>query len=381
MKSSRPGSVRRLISAAVGLCLLLIVSVGCPHRSPVWSPDGNRILLLAGEKGEDLDTAASQLWLVDTRSGETRRLSPPEPQCRFLAAAWLSPRRFIALTGKWDEDYIASGSEKIWQGDGLTWKRLDVPHPNEARATRRLPVVVKTKSGSALVYPTGDEAVVIASLDDGSVLKTLEPAELIGPGPGGGFLVYRPEASDTGGSEIAAFSSDLALLWTQTFSTVRAEIAKKLGKKSIEIVFNEASTSHRPHDGEAAHSVGVTMAFSDVSWREGITAYYTRVEAKTGKLLEAVEGVGISGKSSSTKGALWAVLAPEPKKKRPARVARIDLGPRKGFATVPVSAGNVHGYALSPSGDRFAVSVNGAPSSLLVFECGDLKKVKTIRLE
>ena len=219
MNSSRPGGIRRLISTAMGLCLLLVVSVGCPHRSPVWSPDGDRILLLAGAKGEDLETAASQMWLIDTRSGETKRLSPPEPDCRFLAATWLSQRRFVALTGKWDEDYIESGSERVWQGDGTAWTQLDVPHPNEARATRRLPVVVKTKSGNALVYPTGDEAVAIVSLTDGSVLMTLEPAELIGPGPGGGFLVYRPEASDTGGSEIAAFSSDLALLWARKFST------------------------------------------------------------------------------------------------------------------------------------------------------------------
>ncbi len=173
----------------------------------------------------------------------------------------------------------------------------------------------------------------------------------------------------------------MALLWTQTFSTVRAEIAKKLGKKPIEIVFNEASTSHRPHGGDAADCVGVTMAFVDVSWREGITAYYTWVEARTGKLLETVEGFGVSGKSSSARGALWAVLAAEPKKKIPERVARIDLGPRKGLDSVPVSAGNVHGYALSPSGDRFAVSVNGAPSSLQVFQREDLKKVKTISLE
>ena len=381
MNASRPGGRRRLVSVSAGLCLLLVVSVGCPHRSPVWSPDGKRILLLAGEKGEELDTAASQLWLVDTESGEKKKLSLPEPGCRFLAAAWISQDRFVALTGKWDEDYIESGSEKIWRGDGTTWRQLDAPHPNEARATRRLPVVLETTKGEALVYVTRDEAVTVVSLDDGSVLKTLEPAELIGAGPGGGFLVYRPEASDTGGSEIAAFSSDLELLWSQKFSTIRAEIAKRLDRKPIEIVFNEASTSHLPHRGEGLDWVGVTLAFSDVSWREGITACYARLEAGTGRLLETAEGVGVSGASSSAKGILWAVLAPEPKKSLPERVARIDLGQRRQLDGVPISGGPAHGYALSPSGDRFAVSVNGAPSSVLVFESADLKNVRTIRLE
>ena len=347
----------------------------------MWSPDGNRILLLAGRKGEALDTAASQLWLVDTKGGGKKRLALPEPGCRFLAATWLSDERFVALTGKWDEDYIEAGSEKIWQGDGSSWKQLDAPNPNEARATRRLPVVIESAKGKALVYPTQDEAVAVVSLADGSVLKTFEPAELIGPGPRGGFLVYRPEASDTGGSEIAAFDSDLALVWTQSFSNVRAAVAKKLGKKPLDIVFNEASTSHRPHGAEGDGWIGVTMAFSDVGWREGITAYYTRLEATTGELIETVEEVGISGRCSAAKGVLCAVLAPEPRKKLPERVARINVAERKLLEGVPVAGGEAHGYSLSPSGDRFAVSVNGAPSSVQVFESAALKKLKTITLE
>ena len=377
-------SVCRRASILSGVCLLFVVAVGCPHRSPVWSPEGRRILLLAGEKGEGLDKAASQLWLVDAKSGDKKKLSLPEPNCRFLTATWLNNEHFVALTGKWDEDYIEPGTEKVWRSDGSTWTRMNVPAPSEARATRRLPMVVKTRGGKALVYPTRDEAIVVVALGDGKTLKTLEPAELVGPGPEGGFLVYRPEPSDTGGSEVAAFSSELELLWTRKFSALRAGIAKKLGKKPLEIVFNEASTSHLPHGGEAGDWLGITMVFSDISWREGLTAYYAQLDAKTGKILTAVAAMGTAGKPSAVSKAVWAVLAAAPKKKLPPRLAKIDVRTGKQLEVTPlagVSQRAVHGYASSPRGDEFAVSVNGAPPSLRIYNTRDLKSSTVIALE
>jgi hypothetical protein len=398
----------RLPRASVWLVLGLFAAaaVGCPHRSPLWSPDGSRILLLAGAKGEDVDKAASRLWLVDVESSKGKRLEAPEPRVRYLAAAWIDNDSFVVFTGKWDSGSIESGSEKAWRvraasaADRGAWEALAVPPPSESRAPMRPPAVV---GGSApvLVYPSGEEAVVALDLASRKTLLELAPAELVGPGPRGGFLVQEPEAGDTGGLELAAYEVSGKEIWRVKFSRLRDEIAAKLGKKPVEVIFNDTSTSHLPFpadsrggDGAARERqwVGATLVFSHVGWKEGVPGYYVRLDAASGKLLDAVHGTGLWGRPASAGGVLRAIAAPVSKEKLPARVQSLLLASGKETESAALADGGagggagdgsehaVAGYAFDPEGKRFAVALGDAPV-LLLYGSGSLATPRAIRLE
>ncbi|MBI4604753.1 MAG: hypothetical protein HY721_22555 [Planctomycetes bacterium] len=385
-------------SAAIPLAALaLLLFTGCPHRSPVWSPDGTSILVLAGKAGEEIDKAASQLWLVAAASGKAARLECPEAGSRYLSAAWLGPDQALVLTGKWTGDFIEEGSEKAWRvataggsRAGGSWKALPLPAPNEARATRRPPVVIRDGSGwkpgdLAAVYPAGAEAVVVAEVEAGKELLKLEPAELVGPGPGGGFLVHRPSPEDSGTIEVAAFGADLKVLWRKKLSELRDAIARRFLKAPVEIVFNDTTTSHLPPRGEEGW-VGLSLIFSDVAWKDGIPGFYLKLDAKTGDVLAAVRGVGLSGRPSTAKGggSLWAVLAPDPKAKLPVRLEAIAVADGKALSTVPlpdVPKEAVHGYAFDRDGKHFAVSLNATVGQVRIFAAPTPEKPRVVELK
>jgi hypothetical protein len=372
------------------LFLLFIAGTGCPHRSPVWSPDGERIVLLAGSEGEEVDKAASQLWLVAVEGGKAKRLKAPEEGLRYLAAAWVEKDAFVVFSGKWHDGYIDAGTEKVWrvEEDGERWKALSFPPPAEARAIFQPPVVVGVGEKRALVYPSGEEAVAIASLRDEKETETMEPAELVGPGPGNGFLIYRPEPSGTGGMEVVACGADRKVLWSRRFSQLRDEIAAKLQKKPVDIVFNDTSTSHLPFgagagNAAAAGGLGLTLIFKDVGWKDGISGYYVELEAGTGKVRSAVHGLGLTGKPAAA-GALWAVTAPDPKHGIPVQLQTFDLKTQKPLqvkALEGIKKEGVHGYAFDPLGKRFALSLNGPVPILRLFTREDFDKPREIRLE
>ena len=77
-------------SALKALLLVpLVLCLGCPHRSPLWSPDGSQLLVLSGPKGEEVEKAASQLWLVNAKARTATRIAAPETDLRILAALQL----------------------------------------------------------------------------------------------------------------------------------------------------------------------------------------------------------------------------------------------------------------------------------------------------
>ena len=375
--------LRRLVKP---LCLLAFsfFALGCPHRSPVWSPDGARIVVLAGKSGEEVDKAASQIWLVDVAGGKAQAVKGPAADLRYLAAAWADNGSFVVATGKWENDSIADDSERIWlvQGDGTGWKNLELPHPNAERVTRRPLVVAGQGKERKLIYPSGNEAVVAVFLESLKEAFKAEPAELVGLGPKGGFIIFRPEPENTGTNELVAFGGDLKILWRLKFSRLRDGIAKKLGKQPTDIVFNDTSTSHLPFK-EDEPWVGVTLIFSDVGWKDGIPAYYVRLDAGSGEVLTALRGVGLSGRPASAGGLAWAVLAPDPKAGLPVRLQSIQLDDGKVRATAAlenVGKEAVHGYAFNPSGKQFAVSLNGPVPALRIYSEGNLEKARVIEL-
>ena len=367
-------------------CLALLASTGCPHRSPVWSPDGGRIILLTGSKGEAVDKAASQLWLVSVESGKAKRLQAPEKGVRYLAAAWLDDESFVVFTGKWDDGYVEAESEKTWKvtKDGAHWEALSLPQPTESRAMLRLAVVVGTGTERALVYPSGDEAVVVTDPAAGKERSRIEPAELVGPGPQGGFLITRPEPGDTGGTELVAYDNLLKPLWSRKFSQLRDEIAGKLEKQPVEIVFNDTSTSHRPLGAADGSWVGVTLVFTDVGWRDGISGYYVQLEAASGKVIAAIHGVGLSGRPASSGGAAWAVAAPDSKRGLPARLQALGVRAANEVASNPlkgITKDDVHGYALGPQGQEFAISLTAETPVLELYSKDSPDKPRRIKLE
>lgn len=367
-------------------CLALACTlVGCPHRSPVWSPDGSKLIVLSGKVGEEVDKAASQIWLVATESGKTTALVCPDSAVRYLAAAWLDNASLAVLTGKWDSGFIASGSEKIWRVtiDGSRWEALKLPPPNETNATKRPPVVVGSGKSQAIAYPHDAEAVVVAEIDTGREVLKLDPAELVGPGPQGGFLVSRPQPEDAGTIELVAFGADFKLLWRKKLSEIRAGIAQKLSRQPIDIVFNTTSTSELPPHGEDGW-VGLTVVFSDVGWKDGIPGYHLKLDARTGDVQGAVRGVGLSGRPAIANGVLWSVLAPDSKAKLPVRLQLFAAADGKPGATVAlkdVAREQVYGYALDPAGKRLAVSVGGSAPGVLLFAPETLDKPGTILLK
>ncbi|HVR74756.1 MAG TPA: hypothetical protein VMT52_10510 [Planctomycetota bacterium] len=361
------------------------LAVGCPHRSPVWSPDGAKVLILAGPAGEEIDKAASQLWLADVAGGTARRLVCPGEGVRYLAAGWFDRESFHVATGAWVNDSIKEGSERFWRvgADGSSWKELSLPPPNEARATRRPPLAIRAGGKEALVYPSSGEEVRVVEVETGKDLLKLDPAELVGPGPGGGFLVAAPEANDTGTIEIVAIGPDLKPLWRRKLSAIRDAIAKKAGKAPVEIVFNETTASLPPVKGEEA-SIGLNLIFSDVGWKDGIPGYHVRLSSASGDVLSFVHSVGLSGLASSAGGALRVVLAPQPRAKVPVRIESLAVETGKSTRGAPLGGLEkeaVRGYASDPDGKRLAVSVNTPGAALWIFADGEVEKPRIIRLE
>ena len=148
---------RALIRVALSIFALVLVA-GCPHRSPVWSPDGARIVVLAGKSGEEVDKAASQLWLADVASGKARSLQCPDAGVRYLAAEWLDAQTIAVLTGKWDSGFIAEGSEKSGaspraEGDGAEWQDLSSPAERGAPRAARPSRYAKARRARSSIRP------------------------------------------------------------------------------------------------------------------------------------------------------------------------------------------------------------------------------------
>jgi hypothetical protein len=376
----------RTACKSILLFALSLFTLGCPHRSPLWSPDGARIVVLAGKTGEEVDKAASQIWLVDVPGGKAQGFKAPADGLRYLAAAWIDKGSFAVVTGKWENDSVVEDSERVWvveaEGKGISWKGLELPRPNAERVTRRPLVAAGEGKERKLVYPSGNEAVVAVSVESNKEVFRAEPAELVGLGPGGGFIIFRPEPENTGTNELVAVGGDLKILWRVKFSKLRDGIAKKLAKQPTDIVFNDTSTSHLPFK-EGEPWVGVTLIFSDVGWKDGIPAYYVRLDAGSGEVLAALRGVGLSGRPASAGGLAWAVLAPDPKAGLPVRLQSIQLEDGKVRGTAPlenVGKEAVHGYAFDPSGRHFAVSLNGPVPALRIYSEGNLEKARIIEL-
>jgi hypothetical protein len=370
----------KLVTCAV----LVLHATGCPHRSPVWSPGGSRILLLGGKNGEEVDKAASTLWLADVSAGSARRLALPAAGVRYLAATWLDDAAFLAFTVKWENDSAEAGSEKAWRGtvDG-SWTELKLPPPNAERTTRRLPVVLGEGKDRAIVYHADVYTVIVARVEDGKEILKLDPADLIGPGPRGGFIVTRPEPENASNIEIVAFGKDLKEVWRKKYSALQNEIAGKLGKPPGDVAFNDTSTSHLPPTGEPAW-VGITLVFSDVGWKEGIPAYYVRLDAASAATLSAVHGIGLSGRPAGGGKSILAVLAPDAKAGLPPRLTAVSLEDGKTAAEVrleKLTKEAVHGYSLDPRGERLALSVNGPASALWIYDAAKLGPPKVIDLK
>lgn len=377
-----PATPLRRLGAYAAATLLLLLNVGCPHRSPLWSPDGKSILVLTDRGGEEVKKAASELWIVQVGDSKAQRLEAPEKDLRFLGAAWLDNERFVAVTGRWDSGYVESESEKLWlvEEGGKKWTAVAGPRPSESRITMHPPVVCLPEGGRPLVvYPAEDEAVVVVDPSTGKLSARAEPAELIGEAPSGGFLVQRPEEGDTGDTELAALDARGNLLWKRSFANLRREIAGILEKKAVEIVFNDTSTSRLVEGGAR---VGLTLVFSDVSWKEGLAGYYIEL-TKDAKLAAVVPGRGVWGRPAAHGGRLLAVAAPQSDAELPLRIVEIELATRKTRrSTVLEGLTNkaIYGYALGPSGKRFALSVGGHQPALRIYDAAELSSPNVIPL-
>jgi len=384
-------SLRRLTSYGL-VAALLTFAVGCPHRSPVWSPDGEWIIVLGGAGGESVEHAASQLWLVAASGTTRRRVPPPEDGVRFLAATWIDARRFVAMTGTWDDDTVLEGSGKTWTRgvEDDAWTRVDLPAPSEERTPRRLPVVLGRDDDRWLAYASGFESVTVASLKTTKVIRTLSPAEIVGPAADGGLLITRPDDASAS-SVLIALDDALEPRWSVDFPTLRDTFAARLGKKPVEIVFNDTSTSHLPLGGPAPGTnaagagatsastewVGVTFTFSDVGWRDGVVGFYARLAAKDGAVLAVEHAIGLAGRPASIGAHAFALLAPQPKRDLPLAIGRFAMaatldgaGPVERFPVTAWKKEQVYGYSLSPDGRTLAVSIHDATSSLRFFATG-----------
>ncbi len=370
-----------------------LLLVGCPHRTPVWSPDGRKVLLLGGADREAIDKPASKLWLVELPDGKEKggakpaALKPPEGggTLRYLAAAWMDLQSFAVLTVGWENGEPVDGSEAVWKvsENGRAWSRLSGPPPSAERTPRRNPVVVPAGGGKALVYATGSEALAVVSLSDapgkkGGELFKLEQAEVVGPGPEGSFLVYRPEEGESGDLELAAIGGDQKKRWSRRFSDLRSEIAKALGKKPEEIIFNDVSSSTPDPDGQ---TIAVNLVFTDVNWKDGVSGYLALLAAKDGALLSVSGATCLPGKPALSRLAgggtwAWAVLPFAGKTNKSIAVGSFPIGGtpdraaeskglRLELKDLPKTA--IQGYGLSPDRQTFAVAVNGPTTRLLLY--------------
>ncbi len=378
-------SSRTRVSLPASMAFLLgLLAVGCPHRSPIWSPDGRHLLILAGSSDEEVDRPAGALWLLETGAAKPQRIEAPAPRPRsgqalevkFLGAAWIDADSFVVLAAQMAGGEVKEGSETIWRRSisKKEWTEVVGPAPSADRTPRRQPVAIQAAGQAVLVYTTGNEAVVAVSFDGGKELLRLEPAELVGPGPADGFLITRPE-TETGGLEVVAMGPDLKPLWSKRFSELSREIASRTGKKSIDIVINDTSTSVRM-GSPAGSEVGVTLVYTDVSWREGVLGYFVRLSGKDGALLATATSRALIGRPGAVSdgaagGSLWAVLPMAEPGKDGVLVRSFALdgkgeGDQREIPGLKKAA--VYGYSLGPDGKTFAAVVStGEKFKLFLF--------------
>ena len=202
------------------------------------------------------------------------------------------------MTVSWnaEDEEAVEGSEALWtvRADTLEWSAYGGPPPSVERVTRRLPVAIAKEPGgpaAALVYPVGDDAVAVVSRSGGKVLARLEPAELVGPGPGGGFLIYRVDQA-TGENVLVAYGSDLKARWQRGFADLSADIAGRLGKKTSDIVFNDTNISASHPSGR---TVAVQLIFTDVNWKDGVSGYCAILDATNGELKSVAHATCLPG--------------------------------------------------------------------------------------
>ena len=346
------------------LAALSLMIFGCPHRSPVWSPDQKHILLLAGGSEESVDKPATAAWLIDTTTQKAHKLPHPAAGIVYVGATWIADRRYAVLTAEGTQDQVKDGSEAVWTGEiGGSWRRLPAPVPSADRSPRR--VLFAMPKTSALVYSSGTEAVVVVDSNDGKELARFEPAELVGPGPKDGVVITRADG-ETGGLEIVALGADLKPLWTKKFSALTKEIAQLTGKKTSEIVINDTSTTRRIAAGTPNEETAVTFVYTDVSWREGIPSFVVRFDGRDGATRDVRSGRGMPGRPAFDGDLVWAVA---PKANGDAveirAFAKEAPGPVEDLAGL--KRASIHGFDLSPDSTRFAVSIAGPEPRLLLF--------------
>jgi len=361
--------MKLLFALLLGTLMCLGMS-GCPHRSPVWSPDSKHLLLLALQGSEEVDRPAGGIWLVEPETRKASRLGDPLPRALYLAAGWLDNRAYYVLAAQDGDGEVKEGSEGIWRGEvgSEKWTRIPGPPPSSERSNRRNPVAIQVGGKAALVYTTGPESVVVVEVAGGKELLRIQTAELVGPGPRGGFLIARPDA-EASGLEVVAIGSNLKTLWSKRFSELSSRIAARLGKKPMDIVINDTSTSELVGSPPGSE-VGLVLVYTDVSWRDGISGYYVRF-SETGDLLSANAGMALPGRPRNGAGAVWAVA--------PARES--GGGDRAAVRSFPLKGGEgerleipgvkrnqIHGYSMSPSGRELGVVVGGRGVKLLLYQ-------------
>jgi hypothetical protein len=391
------------IRCAVAALLLVIATTGCPHRSPLWSPDGRHVLVLTGMTAEPLDRPASRLFLVDVEKGAATPLLAPTSGSKFLTAVWIDATTFLVATGFESGDTVTSGSERWWKAKvGVEgWTESTLPAPSGSRVMRRPPILVSSeKRGATLVYPEGVEDVIAVRIADAEVIYRASIAETVGALPGGAALIQRE--NDLGSLELVALNSDLGERWTRRFSALREDLAKEFEVRAVDIVFNDASTtfierspapssSGTENGGQGA--IGVVLCFSDVSWKDGVPGYYARLDAATGRVLGSARGRGLPGAPSSLDGTAWYVPAPDGKKTTTIQLLGVALGSSANSTTEPprsislpvTSREGLQGYSADPSGKTIAVALPGETPELWIFEIADPTRVgaepRRIRLE
>lgn len=381
-----------VVSAAFALAAL---ACGCPHRSPLWSPDARHLLVLGGAAGEPMDKPGTRLWLVPLAAAEPggdakpRRLSPPgaDAGLRFLAAAWVDGESFVVLTVAWADDEARSDSARVWRVSelGKTWTALSGPAPSAEHTPRRNPVIARVAGGrgAAVVYQAEDDRVVAVPLapagDGGGAVLELPQAVLVGPGPEGGFLAVKLN-EDTGDLDILAYGGDLKPRWKRPRAELARDLAKHLGKERSAIVFNDTSTSIYYPKAEA---IGVTLVFTDVTWSDGVSGYHAILRAADGAFLGGSDRVtclpgkpvGVEEDGGSLR--LWA-LGPSTERDvktgslRAYRVSTAGGAPRPASPELQeelpgIPKSSLHGYAARPDGAQVAVVINGASSRLRLY--------------
>jgi hypothetical protein len=128
--------------------------------------------------------------------------------------------------------------------------------------------------------------------------------------------------------------------------------------------------------------VGLTLIFSDVGWKDGIPGFYTKLDAKSGEVLSAVRGVGLSGRPSSAaapSGWCWrdAKAKPPP---TPRDDVKLDDGKSIASVRSRASEGGVHGTPPTPRASASPCRQR-RDDALRIFSPDALEKPRTIDLK